>query len=279
MQQNIFFMSGFPRAGTTLLMNVLAQNPRFHTTSTSGVISLLLQTKENWKKNENFNSADEVYLYPRIKSMMRGMLEGFYRDVLDNNQIPIDKNRFWANQIDLLDEIFETKVKIIFPVRNIIDCLISFEKMGRQSSIISRPEKNIINALTTVGRAENSLADDGILGAPILALREILYRKEWDRLILVPFNDLLNYPEPTLKRLYYQLELEYFPHDVENVKQVIIENDTFHGFAPNTLHKIKEGKITPPTPRDTTIFQEDFIYQIENERYKDITDFIAANSA
>jgi len=279
MRQNIFFMSGFPRAGTTLLMNVLAQNPRFYTTPTSGLVTSVIHVRDNWRENENYMSSDESYIYPKIKTMIKGMMDGFYQEALNNNRIPIDKNRFWTNQVDLLDEIFDTKVKFIFPIRNVIDCLISFEKMVRKSRINNRVATNKINELTTLGRAENYLSNEGVLGLPILGLREILYRKEWDRLILVPFNDLLNYPELSLKRLYHQLELEYYEHDVNNVKQIIIEHDMFHGFAPNSLHKIKEGKITPPTSRDTTIFQEDFIDRIENERYKDIAEFISINSA
>ena len=272
-------MSGFPRAGTTLLMNVLAQNPRFYTTPTSGLVTSVIHVRDNWRENENYMSSDESYIYPKIKTMIKGMMDGFYQEALNNNRIPIDKNRFWTNQVDLLDEIFDTKVKFIFPIRNVIDCLISFEKMVRKSRINNRVATNKINELTTLGRAENYLSNEGVLGLPILGLREILYRKEWDRLILVPFNDLLNYPELSLKRLYHQLELEYYEHDVNNVKQIIIEHDMFHGFAPNSLHKIKEGKITPPTSRDTTIFQEDFIDRIENERYKDIAEFISINSA
>ena len=277
-KQNIFFMSGFPRAGTTLLMNILAQNPKFYATPTSGLVSSIMMVRDNWRTSENNLSSDEEYVYPKIKTMLHGMFNGYYHDALTNNQIPIDKNRFWTSQIDLLDEIFDTRVKLIFPIRNVIDCLISFEKMGRMSTINSRKSSNAVNELTTLGRAENYLTRDGVLGAPIMGLREILYRKEWDRLILVPFDDLLNHPEPTMKRLYHQLELDYYPHDLDNLKQTIIENDMFHGFAPNTLHKIKEGKILPPNPRDITIFDEEFINLIENETYGDITSFIKTNS-
>lgn len=278
MEQKIFFMTGFPRAGTTLLMNILAQNPKFYPTPTSGLVTSVIKARDEWRTVENHISGDETYVYPKIKTMLRGMFEGYYYEALNNNQIPIDKNRFWTNQIDFLDEIFDTRIKIIFPIRNVIDCLISFEKMTRKSTINVRQAPNKLNELTTVGRAENYLINDGILGTPILGLREILYRKEWDRLILVPFDDLLNHPEASLKRLYYQLGMDYYPHDVNNVKQSIIEHDTFHGFAPNSLHKIKEGKILPPTLRGTTIFDETFINQIENERYKDISDFIKINS-
>ena len=33
------FISGLPRSGSTLLANLLAQNPRFHSTATSGILN------------------------------------------------------------------------------------------------------------------------------------------------------------------------------------------------------------------------------------------------
>ncbi len=274
--QKIFFMAGFPRAGSTLLMNILAQNPMFHGTATSGLITSLINIKENWRKNDIYLSNGETYIYPRIKNMMKGMIEGFYYNELQNNIIPIDKNRAWIGNLDLLDEIFDMKVKFIYPIRHIIDCLISMEKIGRKSSLIKMPIKS--QDLTTIGRAEIMLADDGLLGLPITYLREILYRKEYDRLLLVPFDDLLNYPEATMKRLYYQMEIEYFNHDLNNVRQTIFEEDIHHGFAPNSLHKIKEGKILPPNPRDLTIYDDEFIKKIEVDLFNDITKFINTNT-
>ena len=37
MSKTVHFVSGLPRAGSTLLMNLLAQNPKVHATATSGL--------------------------------------------------------------------------------------------------------------------------------------------------------------------------------------------------------------------------------------------------
>lgn len=277
MKQDIFFMSGFPRAGSTLLMQILAQNPRFHPTPTSGLISSVVQVRNNWR-SENHLAAPENYVYPRIKSMLRGMMYGYYENELKAGQIPIDKNRAWVNNMDLLDELLETKVRFIYPIRHVVDCLISFEKIRRKSQINIDPHKNKIKAGTTIGRAENYLADDDVMGMPILGLREIFNRKDFDRLLLVPFDDLLRYPEATVKRLYHQMQIDYYPHDFNNIKQITTEYDVMHFSAPNALHSIKEGGIQLPNDRDPTIFNENIINEIENQKYKDITDFINANT-
>lgn len=277
-KQHVFFMSGFPRAGSTLLMNILNQNPKLHGSPTSGLIGSVIQIKDNWRQNEIYRAGGEDYTYPKIKNMLKWMIMGFYYDQIEHGVIPIDKNRMWHGHIDTLDNLFGTKVKIIFPVRNVIDCCISMEVVNRKSTLNNHGDNgNFINEQTTVGRLQNFLKDDGIFGLPILYLRELIYRGDTDRLVVVPYNDLLNYPEKTLDRVHIELGLSPFNYDFNNVKQTIHEIDTEHGFAPNALHRIKEGKILPPQPRKVGIFNDNDISEME-KTYADIHDFIRKNS-
>jgi hypothetical protein len=45
MVQKIFYNPSLPRAGSTLLQNVMMQNPNIHSTPTSGVIEFLLASR------------------------------------------------------------------------------------------------------------------------------------------------------------------------------------------------------------------------------------------
>ena len=273
---NIYFMSGFPRAGSTLLMNILAQNPKLHGTPTSGLISSVLNLRDSWNKNDAFKSNVEDEIYPHIKNMLTGMIYGYYYDQLKMGQIPIDKSRGWVSNIDLLDELFDTKVKFVYPIRNVVDVLISFEKIKRKSQIIKQNvgDEGKINDMTTIGRSMNLLKPENVVGLPILELRELIYRGETDRLMFVVFDDLLKHPEIVMRSLYSQMDLEYFSHDFNNVKQVTKEYDIMHGFPPHSLHKIKEGKVLSEVKRDLTIFDDNYINEIENVEYKDITELI-----
>ena len=86
------------------------------------------------------------------------------------------------------------------------------------------------------------------------------------------------YPEETMNKLYNELGMDRFKHDFKSIKQVVIEYDMFHGFAPNSLHKITEGTLNPLKPRDMTVFDSDYMNNIENNRFGDITYFIKNNS-
>ena len=271
-------MSGFPRAGSTLLANILAQNPKLYTTPTSGLVASILSIKDNWKQNDIYRSSGEDYIYPKIKSMMKMMLLGFYYDQIERGILPIDKNRMWTGHVDMLDMLLDSNYKIIFPIRNVADCCISMERVNRKGVLINHGDNgNFIGEQSTRGRAQNFLKDDGIFGLPILYLRELMYRGETDRLVVVPYNDLLNKPKEMLEKLHNELGLEHFYYDFNNIKQTLVEHDLEHGFAPNTLHKIKEGKLLPPRKRDFSILLDEDIKQLD-ETYKDITEFIAKYS-
>lgn len=272
--QKVLFMSGFPRAGSTLLSNILLQNNKLFPTPTSGLITTVTQVKNNWLGNDIYKSNGEEYIYPKIKTMLKNMIIGFYQKEVLNGQIPIDKNRGWTGMIDFLDEIFNCKVKIIFPIRKISECVVSMERVNRKSTVNNHGDNgNWLNEQTTLGRAENFLKDDGVMGTHILRLKELGYRNELDRLVFVSYDNLLNYPNQTFELLYNQLELPFYQHDFENIKQNINENDMFHGFAPNSLHKIKEGKLMKKTYKPE-FFDQNYLDKIDNERYEDITKII-----
>jgi len=55
----IHFISGLPRSGSTLLANLLAQNPRYHSTATSGILEILFQVRNNWDKVAEFRAAPD----------------------------------------------------------------------------------------------------------------------------------------------------------------------------------------------------------------------------
>ena len=46
--EKIFFQSSLPRAGSTLLQNIIGQNPEFYVTPTSGALDLLYSARTNY---------------------------------------------------------------------------------------------------------------------------------------------------------------------------------------------------------------------------------------
>ena len=56
--ENIFYQSSLPRAGSTLLQNILAQNPDVYATPTSGVLELIFAARSNYTDSPEFKAQD-----------------------------------------------------------------------------------------------------------------------------------------------------------------------------------------------------------------------------
>ena len=58
MQQTVFYQSSMPRAGSTLLQNIIGQNPQFHVTPTSGMVDMMLGARIGYNGNKESKAGD-----------------------------------------------------------------------------------------------------------------------------------------------------------------------------------------------------------------------------
>jgi len=88
----IFFQSSMPRAGSTLLQNILGQNPEFYVTPTSGVLELLYGARLNYSSNPEFKAQDSNLMQKGWQSFCKAGLEGWFKGLTDKKYI-VDKSR------------------------------------------------------------------------------------------------------------------------------------------------------------------------------------------
>ena len=56
MNKKIFYNASLPRAGSTLLQNVMMQNPEIYSTPTSGIIECLLNARTIYTTGDAFKA-------------------------------------------------------------------------------------------------------------------------------------------------------------------------------------------------------------------------------
>lgn len=265
-RQQIQFVSGLPRSGSTLFQQVLGQNPKFHPTPTDGLINMWMNTKRGWKDNNEFRAEGLDIVKPRVCSAMRGMFEGFFREELDNGKTIFLKSRGYMAYIEYLKEIFNDEdLKVICLVRDVRSILASFERLYRKRGI-EYPEfsdADFTLSQTAEGRAEILLRDNGVIGLPIIRLIDA-GRRQPKNLVMVPYIKLLDAPERCFNELHSALNLAPFEYDFKNVKQFTHENDIYHGYK--GLHDIKEGPITKTNGQVPWegIFSDSFLRDLES---------------
>jgi sulfotransferase len=243
MSKTIHFVSGLPRAGSTLLMNLLAQNPRVHATATSGLheigyIARQFSVTEEFKTIPNPQDGETLF-YDYVKG---GCENAFNR--LTERPVVVDKCRSWVGHLDMLFAIWPD-AKVLVPVRDMRGILASFEKKWRMHPFpFTGVEKQSPQNWTTVEKRAQGWLNIPPLGIAVERLSDAVKRYK-NKLHFVHFEDLTENPEETMKKIWNYLDETPFKHDFHNVAQYTTEHELGWPYGD---HKIKNQ--VAPLPKD-----------------------------
>jgi len=244
MKQKIFFQSSLPRSGSTLLQNLLGQNPDIHPTPTSGFIDLILGARIGYNKNIDISSENSEEWKRGFYSFCREGIRGYLAEITNKPYI-LDKNRDWGPYYSLISNIIE-KPKILFMVRDLRAIFSSMEKKFRENPEYNdglQDNSKMLN-LTTLQRVQywsNSFP----IGYALTKLQQSILDRTASNFLFIRYEHLCSNPHETLEKIYNYLEIPYFYHNTEHIPQVTIENDSVHGIygdhtIRNSLEKLPD---------------------------------------
>jgi sulfotransferase len=186
--KTIYFLAGLPRSGSTLLANILAQNPRFHVTPTSGIIDMLVNVRNHWDQNDAFRAMERRKSETVKERVLRAMLQAYFADV--PQPVCLDKNRYWSEFLEMAAVLVgaRERVKVLVTVRDLRDVLASFELLYRRTSGLGQLPQEAGMALkfkTALGRVEVFADDAQPVGRAYNAIRDAVTRGWRDRMCFI----------------------------------------------------------------------------------------------
>jgi sulfotransferase len=227
--EKIFFQSSLPRAGSTLFQNLMAQNPDFYASPTSGMMELIYGARENYTYSPEFiaimekdglKKAFAAFCDKGLHAYAATFAQKYY----------LDKGRSWGYYIQWLDEFMPYPPKVICMVRDIRDIYCSMEKIFRKNP---DKAKNIINWAelknTTVAKRIDFWSNTPPVGLAMERLQEIIHQGYDHKILFIKYEDLCLNPNEQMKRVYQYLQIPYFQHDFDSIPQFTLENDSVHG--------------------------------------------------
>jgi sulfotransferase len=262
MSPKLFFQSSLPRAGSTLLQNILAQNPAFHVTPTSGLLELVFGARLNYTNSAEFKAQDPELMKKAFLAFSKAGMEAYCRALTDKPYV-LDKSRGWGVHYDLLNLILGEEPKIICMVRDLRQILSSMEKKFRQNPDKYRPIENHSNltGTTTFKRAVQAMQSPPV-GLAIDRLIEV-HQRGWNKkMLFLRFEDLTAQPEETMQKVYTYLAVPAFKHDFNKVQQVTQEDDQVFGIP--GLHDIRP-KVEPLQSDYLDILGHDAVRMLQNQ--------------
>ena len=236
-QQRIFFNSSLPRAGSTLLSNVVGHHPNFFVSPTSSLIDLVLGSRIGYNEDREASYTNtEIWRKGFINFNRYGMV-GFINAVTDK-PCYLDKNRLWGAYYPLLNMIVPNP-RVVMMVRDLRSIYSSMEKKFRLHPDIDTKEMDNIKMtnITTHQRVVHWASTQPV-GYALAKLRQAMLEKHTDNFLFFKYEDFCKYPDDHMRKLYEFFQVDYFQHDWNNIEQITSENDDRQ--APYGDHKIRQ---------------------------------------
>lgn len=247
-EKTFFYLAGLPRTGSTVLGEILNQNPAIHVSPASPLSEIVSDVIAKWRMN---NVTLRAYKHPeQLPNVWRGIREGMYRH--RDERFIIDKSWAWHmnDAINSTRDILGEEMKVICTVDDIADCVASFIMRIR-----SNPDYvSYIDDYLRQQRAElndanrcRALMDPRIptsVGWCYENLKQTWQGKNRENLLLIERRDLVADPDAMLDRIYAFLEIPAYrgwgegeTHVFDRIEKEITEDDGAAYGIPD-LHKL-----------------------------------------
>jgi len=237
MNKKIFYNSSLPRAGSTLISNIIAQNPNFYCTPTSGVSDYLLGNRATFINSQPIKAQNKENMEKSFFNYAKFGIQGYFSELTDK-QLILDKSRDWAINYRLLDEIYANP-KIICMVRDVRAIYSSMEKNFRKNP---HKENHIQNVSQLVGTTLDKRVDiwaDGLpVGVAMDRLKDIFQQGLDKHILFIRYEDLMSNPKETMNRVYDYFLIDRFEHSFDKIEQLTQEDDGVHGIYGD--HKLRQ---------------------------------------
>jgi sulfotransferase len=241
-------VTGLPRAGSTLLCQLLAQHPDIHSEGHSSPLCNTLLGIRRMISDDTFflsqldNSFESSYAH--LASAMQGFFRGWHHDC--QKQVVIDKNRAWLHAIELLLHI-EPEARLIVCLRELGQIYGSIEAQHQRTILVDFIDH--LADFDRFGRADMLFAKDKAIGAPLISLHAVtdLPKHVQERLYFARFEDMVEQPVACMSHIYAWLGLSPFEIDPEKLGTGFQESDSHYHMK--YTHK-QEERITKPKRHD-----------------------------
>lgn len=229
MNSNIYFLSGLPRTGSTLLTSILSQNPKLLTGGNSALCQIMWDVQVSCKTTEQMRNTPEV-----TKKLLEEVPNIFYPN---GTKHVIDKCRTWTlpANLELIESYITKTPKIIVMLRPLLDIV-----------------KSLVHVRLENGweDPERGLLDEG--SEPIMkALQGVQHAKSVDsgQFLFVQYEDLVSKTEETISLIYKFCDWDVFTHTYSNIKPTWIEYNEYdlvglHDVRPNVGKRNIEVKLS-----------------------------------
>lgn len=269
--KTLHYAIGLPRSGSTLLMNILQQNPSIFTSSTCPTPYLLESANLASNNVSEFIAMEQDAMNASLTNFIKYGMEGWF-STLSDKPIIFSKSRVWGKYLNFLFHCYK-EPKFIVCVRDLREIICSFEKLSYKYTnwnigTLEQP----FHLLPLEKRIELWCTDtSGNLGFPLKIMPHVVEwaQKRPNNFFLFKFEEFNERPLDIIKQVYNWLELPHFNHDLDNIPQAQqYEHDSAYRALVSHKTEPKLKKLEPSWPRMLSPYHSDLILKNNEWFYK-----------
>ena len=217
---NIYFLTGIPRAGNTILSSVFNQNPNVKISAYS-ILPLLINNILDVKNNNRFKNFPD---FKGIDNIVKNLFENYYAHYQCNNIID---RAAWGFHLNILKHM-PVNNKFIILYRPILEVLASFVRVEKPKDVIKY--------------CDDLLLKETILSDALTSTQNIIDSKK--EYLLITYDDLINDICESIKKICKFINVSYVEPNLNNIRQLNINNVEYNdSVLSGNFHTIRTGEI------------------------------------
>ena len=237
--KQLFFLVAQPRSGNTLFTSIINQNPEIACTPNSITLEIM---KDLFLLKET----DVFQNYPDHKSLdnvLDVVYDNYYKDwpqpiIIDRGPVMTQGN------FQLMQKHYKRPFKCIVLLRDLMDVLASYMQWYTENPDAFVNKYNLKNDEEKLSMIMNN---QGAVAKDLEAIKNSYNYK--DICHYVKYDDLVSQPEQEIRKVYEFMNLPYFKHSFQDLKQVEVNgmkyDDTILG---KNMHNIRSIVENVPNP-------------------------------
>jgi len=221
--EQMFFIGGLPRTGSSLLTAILSQNPDILSEGSSGLLGFLKNIENLLEKDQGLKHALQNTNRRYLEENLPKAIPHFYYQERSAKYV-IDKNRHWTHPLAI-----ESIKKHITDDPKII--------------VMLRPIKEIAESIYNIALENDDIQQAYAwmyVGDPLINSFDILKQglaTNKENFLFVTYDQLVSQTKKTIDRIYKFLDIPPFKHDYKKVDSTNVQEGDYHLMG---LHDIRE---------------------------------------
>lgn len=232
LNKKFIYVTGLPRAGSTLICQLLDQHPDIYSPGHSSPLAHTMDGMRSGWSNDAFLlsqlDVDFDLVYQRLRNGYRGLMNGWFAET--ELPVAVDKNRAWLAMVETLAQI-DPAFHMLVTIRELTQLYGSIESQHQRTQLLDSGDGTA--GMSRYGRASTYFNGDGLVARSLTAIQsaiEDLPEDIKERIMYVKYERLAEAPVEVTTEIHERVGVNPSGFDPGNLQTRPSETDSHYRY-------------------------------------------------